>query len=251
MPYGSWVLEWYQANLVETGRSAALWALLGFLITYGIVRYITISIRKRNQSGQADEGGAVKDVYIGGVHIHHQVWGILLVLLTGLLEFRFQPSSPWVEVLATLFGVGAALALDEFALWLHVDDVYWSPEGRKSIDAVMVAAVIAAALLVGTSPVATVSTSAERNGLLAASLGIVVDLVLSVMCLLKGKLVTGLLGMVVPILSIVGTIRLAKPQSYWARRRYGPDKLAKSQQRFGADYEARRERLRDVFSFQR
>jgi hypothetical protein len=79
-------------------------------------------------------------VYIGGVHIHHQVWGILLVLITGLLEFRFRPHPPWQEVLAALFGAGAALMLDEFALSLYLKDVYWTKEGRKFIDAVMLAA---------------------------------------------------------------------------------------------------------------
>ena len=245
------MLEWYQTHLVETGRSAALWALLGFLITYGVVRWVTISIRKKNQSGEADDGGAVKDVYIGGVHIHHQVWGILLVLVTGLLEFRFQPDSPWVEVLATLFGVGAALALDEFALWLHVDDVYWSEEGRKSIDAVMVAAVVGLAMLVGASPIGTIGSALERNGLILASLSIVLLLAYTIVCLLKGKLATGLIGMVVPVISLVGAIRLAKPESYWARRRYSPAKLERSRARFGAEYEARRERIRDLMSFQR
>ena len=57
----------------------------------------------------------------------------------------------WIEVLAALFGVGAALALDEFALWLHLEDVYWSEEGKKSIDAVMLAAVFGLVLLGYTS----------------------------------------------------------------------------------------------------
>jgi hypothetical protein len=245
------MLDWYQTNLVDTGRSAALWALLGFLVTYGTVRWITISIRTKQQSGEADEGGAVKDVYIGGVHIHHQVWGILLVMLTGLLEFRFQPASPWAEVLATLFGVGAALALDEFALWLHVDDVYWSDEGRKSIDAVMVAAVVGLAMLIGASPLGTVGNTLERNGLIAASIAIVLLMAYTVVCLLKGKLVTGLIGLMVPVISLVGAIRLAKPESYWARRHYSEEKLARSRARFGAEHQARRERLRDLMSFQR
>ncbi|MGA8046979.1 MAG: hypothetical protein WCA30_12015 [Dermatophilaceae bacterium] len=63
--------------------------------------------------------------------MHHQVWGILLVLLVGLLTVWFSLGPPWIEVLATLFGAGAALALDEFALWLHLEDVYWS-EGARS-----------------------------------------------------------------------------------------------------------------------
>ena len=142
--YSHGVLDWYRAAILDTGRSAAVWALLGFVVTFGLTRWITVTIRARKARQDADEssGGPIKDIHIGGVHVHHQVWGILLVLLTGLLQFRFSPGPPWVEVLATLFGVGAALALDEFALWLHLEDVYWSEEGRKSIDAVLVAVVV-------------------------------------------------------------------------------------------------------------
>ena len=63
------------------------------------------------------------------------MWGIVLLMLTGLLEFAIQPSSPWNEVFAGLFGVGAGLTLDEFALWIYLRDVYWAEEGRKSVDA--------------------------------------------------------------------------------------------------------------------
>ena len=48
--------------------------------------------------------------------------------VTGLLQFRYNPEAPWSEVFAALFGVGAALTLDEFALWLHRDDIM--PHGR-------------------------------------------------------------------------------------------------------------------------
>ena len=85
---------WYQAYVAGTGRSAALWALIGFLVTYSLTRWITRRIRARS-AGRAQQGdSAIKDVYIGGVHIHHQVWGMLLVLVTGLLEFRFRPGPP-------------------------------------------------------------------------------------------------------------------------------------------------------------
>ena len=147
------MFDWYQRYLVDTGRSAALWVLLGFVITFATTRWITLRIRTRAARQTGQDGSAVKDVYIGGVHIHHQVWGILLVLVVGLLEFRFSPQPPWREVLAALFGAGAALALDEFALWLHLQDVYWTEEGRKSIDAVMVAVVVGLAMLAGTSPI--------------------------------------------------------------------------------------------------
>jgi hypothetical protein len=244
------MIDWYQRYLVDTGRSAALWVLIGFLVTYGVVRWITLRIHTSQEAGRLTEG-PVKDVYIGGVHVHHQVWGILLALVTGLLEFRFQPASPWVEVLATLFGLGAALALDEFALWLHLDDVYWSDEGRKSIDAVMVAAVVGLALLLGASPIGGVRGTLQSQGLIAALVAIVVLLAYTVICLLKGKIPTGLIGLVVPIISLVGAIRLAKPDSYWARRFYKAAKQAKAGARFGPRYEARRERVRDLMSGQR
>ena len=224
-------------------------ALLGFVVTYALVRTITLRIRNRPKD-EADTGGAVKDVYIGGVHIHHQVWGILLVMVAGLMEFRFHPGSPWTEVLATLFGGGAALALDEFALWLHVDDVYWSAEGRKSIDAVMIAVVVGVGLLLGSSPLG-VRSQDVRNGMLAVSAVLIIHISLIIVVLLKGKLATALIGFFVPVVAFVGALRLAKPDSFWARRRYDETKLERAHERFGAQYQARRERLRDVMSGQR
>src|SRR5438874_7009211 len=78
----------------------------------------------------------------GGLHLHHLVWGIVLLLLTGFLSFVTKPTSPWEEILAALFGIGAGFTLDEFALWIHLRDVYWAEEGRSSFDAVIVAAVL-------------------------------------------------------------------------------------------------------------
>lgn len=242
------MLDWYQQNIADTGRSAALFALIGFLVTFGVTRWITLRIRARKASSSGSDAGAVKDVYIGGVHIHHQVWGILLVLVVGLLEFRFRPDTPWVETLAVLFGVGAALALDEFALWLHVEDVYWSEEGRKSIDAVMVAVVVGLALLAGTSPIGVDSSTLDSGGWVAASVIIMVHIGYTVICLLKGKIATGLIGLPVPTLSFVGSIRLAKPTSYWAKRYYSEAKMTRSVARFDEEHEARIERLRDFVS---
>src|SRR3954454_14271805 len=52
-----------------------------------------------------------------GLHIHHLVWGIVLLLFSGFLGFALDPKSPWSEILAAGFGIGAGLTLDEFALW--------------------------------------------------------------------------------------------------------------------------------------
>jgi hypothetical protein len=156
--------------------------------------------------------------------------------------------SPWQEVLAALFGAGAALMLNEFALSLYLKDVYWTREGRKSIDAVMVAIVMALALLLGTSPIGVDAQTARAEGLTSASVTVAIDLIFTIICLLKGKLITGLVGPPVPLLALVGAVRLAKPSSFWARRWYSERKMAKANGRFGPRYQARRERLRDLFS---
>lgn len=238
-------MGWYQTYLVDTGRVAAVWLLVGFIVTFGVTRWITLRIRARDQESEAAQGGAIKDVFIGGVHIHHQVWGILLVLVAGLLEFRFSPASPWQEVLALLFGAGAALALDEFALWLHLDDVYWTAEGRKSIDAVLIALVAGATMLMATSPVGIDPATVRTQGWFVVALVIVVHVGFCIACVLKGKNVMGLLGLAVPLLGVLGAFRLAKPRSFWAKRYYRDAKLRRSERRFPADHRGIADALRD------
>ena len=82
---------------------------------------------------------------MGGRHIHHLVWGILLLLITGYAELAEVGSGEtprailMSRLLALTYGVGAALTLDEFALWLNLDAAaYWSRQGRESIDAVVI-----------------------------------------------------------------------------------------------------------------
>ena len=244
--------DWYQTHLIDTERSAALWVLIGFVVTYAITRSITLKIRRKSAEPPtvvaADDesgGGLINDIHIGGVHVHHQVWGILLVLITGLLEFRYSPGSPGQEILGALFGVGAALALDEFALWVHVEDVYWSEEGKKSIDAVMIAVVVGAGLLIGTAPLGLAGGTSDQ-GVWFAMVVVVVHIGYTIICMLKGKVPTGLIGLVIPIVSLVGAIRVAKPSSYWARRFYGEKKVAKAEARFAAEDE-RREKWRARF----
>ena len=184
--------------------------------------------------------GSVKP---GGLHIHHLVFGIVLLLIAGFLGFALAPNSPWTEILAVLFGVGAGLTLDEFALWLHLEDVYWAEEGRRSVDAVIIAALLAGLVIFGFVPL-------ELNQ--ATSVGVAIALVVGVLALCalaiaKGKFVLGLVGLFVPLASIVAALRLAKPGSPWARWRYeeGSRKLERASRRY-AKVEARRTRLRDL-----
>jgi len=239
--------DWYQTTIVAAGRAPALWLLIGFVLTYGSTRWVTLRIHARQESGAGDGNSRIKDLHIGGVHVHHQVWGILLVLLMGLLEFRFRPGSPWVEVLSVLFGAGAALALDEFALWLHLEDVYWSEEGRKSIDAVMLAAVVGLVLLVGSSPIGVDREMVATSGVWGTAVAIVVHIGYTIICLLKGKIATGLIGLPIPLLALVGAVRLAQPSSFWARRFYAERKMVTAVRRHQRTLR-QRDRLRDLLS---
>jgi hypothetical protein len=239
---------WYQRVFVDTGRAPAVWMLIGFLVTFAVTRGITRRIHAKAAEDSPRPGsqrGGLSDIYIGGVHVHHQVWGIILVLVTGLLQFRYSPEAPWAEVLAALFGIGAALTLDEFALWFNLDDVYWSKSGRKSIDAILVGGALGAVLLMQAAPLGT----AGGRDPLAIWLYLVTlafNLAVAGICIMKGKLATGLIGIVIPLLATIGAIRLAKPSSVWARRRYSGAKLGRAQQRFGSAYQLRRDRLRDL-----
>jgi hypothetical protein len=148
-------------------------------------------------------------------------------------------------VLAALFGAGAALTLDEFALWFNLDDVYWTKNGRASIDAILVGGALGAVLLLQATPVGT----AGSHDPLAIALylaGVAFNLALAGICIIKGKLATGLVGILVPVLALIGALRLAKPSSVWARRRYSGEKLDRAQRRFGPAYELRRNRMRDL-----
>jgi hypothetical protein len=142
-------------------------------------------------------------------------------------------------------GAGAALTLDEFALWFHLDDVYWSKAGRQSIHAILIGGALGAALLLEASPVGAGSGSGQLAVWLYL-VNVAVNLAVAGVCSFKGKLATGLIGIVVPIVAIVGAIRLAKPSSVWARRRYSGAKLSRAQRRFGPAYQLRHDRLRDL-----
>ena len=241
---------WYQHYLLDTGRAPIVWMLLAFALTFAITRGVTRRIRARARA-EGDMGkqkdGAIKDVVIGGVHIHHQVWGISLVLITGLIEFAYNPSSPWLEVVAVLFGIGAALTLDEFALWLYLEDVYWCDAGRKSVDAVVVAAAVIAATLLSTSPFGIEEQYAGPGQMWVVPALVVLNLSLVVVCIMKGKLALGVIGTLVPLASIVGAMRLAKPGSPWARRvrRADPRYTARAVER-SARNEAVFTRVRDA-----
>lgn len=224
---------------VLAGRRALLaWMLVAFLVTFLATRAVTHAIR----SGR----GPFRDTSVGGVHVHHQVYGIFLMLVAGTAEFTYQPGPPWVHVLAVLFGAGAALTLDEFALWLRLDDVYWAPEGRSSVDAVLVALVVGGLLLTGANPFDTDSTGGEA----ALASTILVNLSFALVAILKGRVVLGVVGVFLPVLAMVAALRLARPSSPWARRWYRPDsrRWRRSHERYPPGRRNRWDGLVDLFA---
>ncbi len=122
----------YTFHFQDERRERLFLASIGFLVTFGAVRGITYLIR----AGV----GPFHNVTSGGLHIHHLVWGILILILVGYVWLIEEGvGSNWIaSVTAILYGVGAALTLDEFALWLNLQDVYWTGAGRESIDAVII-----------------------------------------------------------------------------------------------------------------
>jgi hypothetical protein len=167
---------------------------IGVLGAFAVTRGITRFIRHRSASG-VEASGPIKDITIGGVHIHHQVFGISLMFVSGLLLVTTTPQDALLDVLALLFGIGTGLAFDEFALWLHLDDVYWGRQGRKSIDAVAWVLVISASARSFVDLLQVFETSddlGEFSWLLWLLVAITV--IPAVICLLKGKIVTAALG---------------------------------------------------------
>ncbi len=110
-------------------------ASISFFVTFLAVRLLVWAITQHI--------GPFGWVTMHGRHIHHLVWGILILLLVGYASLAeadagTTPSAIFASrLISLLYGVGAALTLDEFALWLNLEDVYWSPQGRESIDAVV------------------------------------------------------------------------------------------------------------------
>jgi hypothetical protein len=214
----------YAHEMGVSGRVPLLLLLLAFLITFALTRLYTRLARIYGWGSAST----------GGIHVHHMVVGIAFILVGGAVEIAARPEGIGYQLLAILFGVGAAFTLDEFALWLYLRDVYWSPEGRSSIDATVMGVLFAALLLVGTSPFGIDGGSHE--GRLIAFAMIAANVALALITFAKGKLLTGMLAIFVPLVGLVAALRLAKPRSLWSRWFYGDGKRARAEHRYLHDH---------------
>jgi hypothetical protein len=215
----------YRDGIVETGRETQFLFFISFLVSFGFIRTSAHMIR-------AQVSWWPGNVDVGGTHIHHLVWGILLLLICGYVGVAIHPGDPWRDFIAVGFGIGTGLTLDEFALWLNLKDVYWSKQGRRSIDAVIVAAAVAGIVLVGLRGWIDATTEvANAIQAVVGSIGLLVVL-LALVNAAKEKFGMAILSILVPVAGIPGAFRLAKPCSVWARLFYRRDKLERSEARF-------------------
>ncbi len=118
-------------KLTDHKRLSQLIILVGFLATFSLIRYFTLLQKLHILPNQT-----------GDLHIHHFVPGIFLVLVGGFVGISFWPNQIARRFSALVFGIGAGLTIDEFALWLYLEDVYWSHQGRNSIDAIIIVTAI-------------------------------------------------------------------------------------------------------------
>ncbi len=222
--------DWWQENIIEPGKLPLLLCFAAFIVTFLSTRIITRLIR-------AGIGPFRNNVSSSGVHVHHAVPGIILLILGTIMALR-GPGSPWIEIAGVLSGIGISLILDEFALILHLQDVYWANEGRVSVEMIGLATAVFGFVLLGFSPLGVDEvTVGDLEVRLAFVTGAVLHFFLLLVCVLKGKYRSALVGCFVAPVAWWAAIRLARPNS-WRGRRYKGRKLERARRR-EAKFQAR------------
>ena len=234
------MLRWFEHDIIGRGRLPLLCCLVAFILTFFVTRIFVRYIRRRTERGVPPKWWEPRNIHIGTKHIHHVVVGVLLVMGSGLAMVALSVDGTPLENTATavVFGIGAALVLDEYALILHLSDVYWEEDGRTSVDAVFAAMAVGGLLVLGLHPFlffVSLWHDTTHSVLLRAAVivAMVLTLPLAVLVVLKGKVWTGLIGMFFVPLLFIGAIRLSRPQAPWARWFYMSqlDKMARSLRR--------------------
>lgn len=222
--------RWFHEAIIDTGRLPLFVLFVAFLVTFLFIRLSVRMIR-------AEVRWWPGNVTPGGLHVHHMVFGLVAMLLSGMgLIAIASYHTPIANcVFASLFGIGSALVLDEFALVLYLKDVYWAEQGRLSVDAVFVALAVIVLFVLGLRPFGVDDYAGDTGlGQYAGTTAVLLVLVaLTAVTMLKGKFWTGLAGLFLWPMLLVGAIRLSRPGAPWARWRYRsrPARMARSQRR--------------------
>jgi lysyl-tRNA synthetase class 2 len=239
LPLAGFFVEFWNEHLAAHDRQGVFLVLVGFVGSFAFIRMSTRMIRAEVSwwPGNIESES--------GLHVHHLVFGIVTMMIAGTIGFSALGASPLTEICAFFFGVGAGLTIDEFALWVYLEDVYWAEEGRSSIDATVIAAALIGLIVLGASPFEFAGGPEEVVGGVISALLVIFFVGV---CFMKGRNLHGIIGILFVPLAIYGSCRIGKPTSPWARRRYGerrPKKQAKAERRFRPG--RRTDRYKDAF----
>jgi hypothetical protein len=195
----------YDHHIQAPGKETHFLILLAFICSFGFIRTSAHMIRAQVSwwPGNVETKG--------GTHVHHLVWGILLLMSMGYIGLSTDLGSPWFEFVAIAFGIGMGLTLDEFALWLNLQDVYWSAKGRQSIDAVIFTTVLLVIALLGLefwvavwdAVLLLLGVDRETHIWVAIPLQLL-GVVLAFVCFRKGRTLVGIVGLFVPLVAAIG-----------------------------------------------
>jgi hypothetical protein len=242
LPLANFVTDAWNHHLVDHHRQGVFLVLVGFVGSFAFIRFSTRMIRAEVSwwPGNIESES--------GLHVHHLVFGIVTMMAAGTLGFAAFGRSPFTEICALFFGIGAGLTIDEFALWVYLEDVYWSKEGRSSIDATVIATSLIGLIVLGANPF---EFGSEGEGIAVGIASTAVLILAVTVCFLKGRWFHGIVGILFFPLAFYGACRIGKPTSAWARHRYGerrPKKQAKSERRFrpGRRTDRFKEAFRDI-----
>jgi hypothetical protein len=241
MSTASLLADFWNDQILDEEKQGLFLVLTGFILSFAFIRMSTRLMRSPKVPWWP--GSVVSE---SGVHLHHLVFGIVTMMISGAVGFTVLGDGPWAEICAFAFGVGAGLTIDEFALWIYLDDVYWAEEGRVSIDATVIAAAAMGLILLGYTPFTFETGSLDQviSGIVSA----VIVFGLVALCFAKQRLLHGIIGFFLVPIALYGAVRLGKPGSPWGRRHYGernPEKQEKAVERFRPD--RRTERFKNAF----
>jgi len=199
LPLASFIADFWNDQLVDHHRQGVFLVLVGFVGSFAFIRMSTRMIRAEVSwwPGNIESES--------GLHVHHLVFGIVTMMAAGTVAFSALGASPLTEICAFFFGVGAGLTIDEFALWVYLEDVYWADEGRSSIDATVIGASLIGLIVLGANPF-------EFSGGPEEVIGGVVSALLAIsfvaICFMKQRNLHGIVGILfTPI--VARTVRSA------------------------------------------
>lgn len=204
-------MGWWQNRIVDPGKEPLALCLIAFIAIFLLTRLVARLIR-------SGHGPFRDNVRASGLHVHHAVPGLVLLLAGSVTSLAaFEPTS--LNIAGLAIGAGASMVLDEFALILHLRDVYWSQQGRASVQAVALAGMVMGLVLLGFTPTSLEELSdAQAPVRYSAIIGLLLTFACCLVCAAKGKYRLVVLAVIIPPTAYVGAVRLARPGSPWYHR---------------------------------